>query len=333
MNTIQANNPPAPPSIIMALRGGFDAITNQVGILIFPIIVDIFIWLGPHLRIKQIILSFFNELSQYPGWKDSPSYGLIESNMDVINQLSDRINLITLLRTYPVGIPSLMAGRQPITTPVYEPIFWNATSLGSILVFGLILLVFGLAAGTLFYQCVAQVALNERIDWRKTFEDFPRAFSQMVILVISLISLIVLISIPASCLLSLTVVSGLSISQFMIFLFIGFLIWILFPLILTPQVIILGKNNVLNAVKKSLSVTRMTLPSTGMLFAVIILVSEGLDVLWRIPEENSWLNFLSIFGHAIITTSLLASTFIYFRDAEHWVQSVFRKILLSSATK
>lgn len=333
MNTLSSNDPAAPPSIISALRGGFDAITNQVGILIFPIIIDLYIWLGPHLRIKSLILSFFDELTQYPGWKDSPSYGMIEANMDVINQVSDRINMMSLLRTYPVGIPSLMAGRQPISTPIYEPVFWNATSLGTVLISGVILLLIGLAAGTIFYQFVAQVASSERMDWKKTVKDFPRAFIQIVILVLSLIGMLMLISIPASCLLSLTVMGGLSISQFMIFLYVGFLIWILFPLILTPQVIILGKANLVSALKNSLNITKMTLPNTGMLFALIILISEGLDILWRIPQENSWLNVLSIFGHAFITTSLLAATFIYYRDAEHWVQSVVRKILLSSATK
>jgi hypothetical protein len=333
MNTVTSNNPPAPPNVLTVLRAAFDAITNHISILIFPVLVDFYIWLGPHIRIKQIILSFFDQLNQYPGWKESLNDGLLESYMEVINQLSNRINMMTLLRTYPIGIPSLMTGLQPITTPIYQPIFWDVTSLGAIFLIGIVLLVLGLAAGTMFYQLVAQVAFNEGMNLKKAAKDFPRAFIQMVLLVLGLIILIALVSIPASCLMSLIAVGGLSIGQFLIFLYIGSLIWILFPLILTPQSIILSKTNVINALKNSLSITRMTLPSTGLLFAVILLTSEGMDILWRIPEENSWFTVLGIFGHAFITTSLLASTFIYYRDAESWVQGVFRKILLSSATK
>jgi hypothetical protein len=318
---------------MMALRAGFDAITNQIGILIFPITIDLLIWLGPHLRLKQLINGFIDQLTQYPGWGESPSYEWFEPNIEVINQLSDRINMMTLLRTYPVGIPSLMAGRQPILTPINEPIFWGVTSIGSVLLLGIVLILVGLAAGTLYYQIIAQIAFQKQLDLGTAIKDFPRAFSQIVVLVLSLLFLIVVISIPGSCLLSLIAVSGLSISQLMIFLFIGLLIWILFPLILTPQAIILRKNNVFNAFKNSLSITRMTLPSTGILFVVIFLISEGLDILWRIPEENSWLTFLGILGHAFITTSLLTATFIYYHHAEHWVQGILRKILLSSSTK
>jgi hypothetical protein len=333
MNTNLANNPPAPPSIMTALRAGFDAITTQVGILIFPITIDVLIWLGPHIRLKELILNFFQNLFQYPGWRDSSSYELFELNIEFINELSDRINMMVLLRTYPVGIPSLMAGRQPIATPVNEPISWGVTSMGSVLLIGIILVFIGLAAGTLYYQLIAQIAIKEKLNWRQAIEAFPRAFSQIIILVLSLLGLVALISIPAGCILSLLAVVGLSIGQFMIFLLIGLLIWILFPLIMTPQAIIIQKKNVLNALKNSLSITRMTLPTTGMLFAVIFLISEGLDILWRIPGEDSWLTFLGIFGHAFITTSLLTATFIYYRDAENWVQGIYKKILLSSEAK
>jgi hypothetical protein len=333
MNTNLANNPPAPPSIMTALRAGFDAITTQIGILIFPITIDSLIWLGPHLRLKQLVLNFFNRLFQYPGFRDSSSYELFKPNMEIINELSERINLMTLLRTYPVGIPSLMAGRQPIATPINEPIIWGVTSIGLVLLIGLFLILMGLGVGTFYYQMIAQIALQERMNWRKAINDFPRAFSQIIVLVLSLIGLVVVISIPASCLLTLFTMVGLSIGQFMLFLLLGLLIWILFPLILTPQAIILHKKNVVNALKNSLSITRMTLPNTGMLFAVIFLISEGLDILWRIPEENSWLTFLGIIGHAFITTSLLSAIFIYYRDAENWVQSIHKKILLSSAAK
>lgn len=333
MNINQANNSPAPPSVMIALRAGFDAITTQIGILIFPITIDILIWLGPHLRLKQLIQNIFNQIFQSPVWSDSASYELVEPSKELINEISNRINLMTLIRTYPVGIPSLMAGRQPIATPIEEPVIWSVTSIGSVLLLGLFMIIIGMAIGTLYYQLIAQIALNQKLNIRKAIKDFPRAFSQIVILFLSLIGLVALISIPASCLLSILAVIGISIGQFMIFILIGLMIWILFPLILTPQAIILRKKNVFNGLKNSLSITRMTLPSTGMLFGIVFLISEGLDILWRIPEENSWLTFLGIFGHAFVTTGLLTATFIFYQDAENWVQSIYKKIMLSTATK
>lgn len=333
MNTSISNSSPAPPSIFAVLRAGFDAVSNRVGIILFPVSVDLFIWLGPHIGIKKIILDFIDRLSQTPGWEGSPSSELFEANFDILTQLSGRINLMGLLRSYPVGIPSLMAGIQPIETPIYEPLLWAANSIGSILLIGIFIMFIGLAAGTVYYLFVSHLVLYESVDFREAIRDLPRAFFQVIIFLLVILGLMIIVSFPASCILSIIALSGLSLGQFVIFLFIGILLWMIFPILLTPQIIIMQKKNAFSALKNSMSITRMTLPTTGMLFAIIFLISEGLDILWRIPEESSWLTLLGILGHAFVTTSLLASTFFYYRDAERWTQSVFRKVLLSSSTK
>jgi hypothetical protein len=76
---------------------------------------------------------------------------------------------------------------------------------------------------------------------------------------------------------------------------------------------------------------RLTLPSTSLLLLIFLLISEGLNVLWNIPKNSSWLLLLGIVGHAFVTTSLLASSFVYYRDAESWVNELVKEIKLSSA--
>jgi hypothetical protein len=47
-------------------------------------------------------------------------------------------------------------------------------------------------------------------------------------------------------------------------------------------------------------------------------------VLWRIPPADSWLTLLGIFGNAFVSTALLAASFIYYRDLNVWVDTVFQ---------
>ena len=53
-----------------------------------------------------------------------------------------------------------------------------------------------------------------------------------------------------------------------------------------------------------------------------------MDLLWRTPDEASWLMLVGIAGHAFVTTSLLAATFIYYRDADRWTEDTLRKMKL-----
>lgn len=72
--------------------------------------------------------------------------------------------------------------------------------------------------------------------------------------------------------------------------------------------------------------TRMTMPTTAFFLLSILLISEGLDILWRVPPEKSWLTLLGVGGHAFITSALLAASFIYYRDADLWTQGTIRML-------
>jgi len=108
-------------------------------------------------------------------------------------------------------------------------------------------------------------------------------------------------------------------------------LWLGFPLIFTPHGIFANHSNVLVALRNSIRVTRMTLPSTSLFFLAILMISEGLDILWRVPAENSWLMLVGVAGHAFITTGLLAATFVYYRDADRWVQVMLAKMVRQPA--
>ena len=65
---------------------------------------------------------------------------------------------------------------------------------------------------------------------------------------------------------------------------------------------------------------------TSLFILSILVISEGLDILWRVPSENSWLTLVGVGGHAFITSALLASSFIYYRDADKWTQGTLKNM-------
>jgi hypothetical protein len=108
-------------------------------------------------------------------------------------------------------------------------------------------------------------------------------------------------------------------------IFAGLLIWLLIPLVFSPHGIIVNRYTIWVSMRESIRLTRWTLPTTSLLLLCILLLSEGLNMVWSLPEETSWWTLVGIVGHAFVSTSLLAASFVYYRDADRWVQQVLQR--------
>jgi len=233
-----------------------------------------------------------------------------------------------------VGIPSLMAGRAPLETPMGRPLVWELPSLGTTLGLWLLLIVLGLLVGTLYFSVVAQAAIRNRVSWGEAFGQW--LWSALQVLLLTFIGLIFLFLavIPFSCLFSLMLVSGIGFGQIAliaIIIFAGLLIWLLIPLVFSPHGIFVNRYALWVSMRESIRLTRWTLPTTSLLLLSILLLSEGLDLLWSMPAETSWWTFVGIVGHAFVSTSLLAASFVYYKDADRWVQQTRQQIKPSVA--
>ncbi len=140
---------PAPPNLIKAILSGFDTIANNIGLIIFPVALDVFLWLGPHLSIKGLLENAIQQITSLPGLVNPETADMIQLSRDYWLVAAARVNLFTALRSYPVGIPSLMASRQPVVTPYGLPAFWEVSSLGAAALIWLLLFVSWFVAGYL----------------------------------------------------------------------------------------------------------------------------------------------------------------------------------------
>ena len=321
----------APPKLIKSLRTGFDSIANHVAVIIIPIFLDLLLWLGPHVQIKKLLLDLVQTITTSPTWDSAQTGALLGENLEVVQQTATRLNLMTSLRAFPVGVPSLMVSVLPIQIPGGSPLFLDVTNFW--LIIGLVLLLFlaGLGTGSLYFALIAQASLGSAIKLRQVLQDWPRAMLQVLSLTAALLIVLIVISVPTSCIISVIAWGGISLGQLAIFMFLGALLWLGFPLIFTPHGIFARHNNVLVALQNSVRVTRMTLPSTSLFFLAILMISEGLDILWRVPPENSWLMLVGVAGHAFVTSGLLAASFVYYRDADRWVQAILAKAVRQPA--
>ena len=294
---------PAPPRLIPALVEGFDAITNHILLILFPVTLDLLIWFAPHLRLKDLIETILTEMTLLTANEGPELASMVDTGREVWLQMAEQINLASALRSYPVGIPSLMSSSLPLETPMGVPWMLEISSVGYAFLITVVLVGIGLIMGTLYYLMVAQSVLDGDLQWKTIFYDWPRSSLKIILLALVWIGLFLVVSIPASCLVSLTTLAGFSLGPLTVLLYGGFLLWLIFPLLFSAHGIFVNRLSVWQSIRSSARITNATLPTTLLFFVTVFLLTQGLDILWRIPPENSWLSLLGIAGHAFVVTS------------------------------
>ncbi len=328
-NTTLAAMPPA-PNLVVAIRAGFDAVANHILLIMFPVSLDLLLWLGPQIRLSGLITMLSDQFIQMADISDRGMVELMNASRALWMSLADQFNLLAALRTYPIGVPSLLAGRLPTAAPIGTPGFWEINTVPQVILIYILISLVGLALGTLYYSLVAQAAIYGKVSWAETLRAWPGTSVKVLVLTVFWVALIVLLSIPGSFLLTLIALSGFSLGQCVLLLYGGFVLWLVLLLFFSPQGVIMFRDDFFNAIRLSVNVIRRTLPTTVIFILAIFVLSKGLDILWLTPANDSWLMIVGIFGHAFITTSVLASSFVYFRDAVRWMRGVLQRSSLSS---
>jgi len=309
----------APPSLMKSLMAGFDVVSKHISLIVFSVALDLLLWFGPQVHLVRLFEPVLEEAASIPEMRSAGSIDLLRAG-------AERLNLISVMRSFPVGIPSLMAGRSPVDTPLAQnPVsldlasFWFAAGLWGVLI------LMGVGVGTLYFSMVAQAALFDRLDLRQALADWPRNFGHVLMLTAFWFVLIALFMLPLSCLLSILLLFGMGVAQFplLIALFLGgIIIWLLIPLFFSPHGIFASGRPMWESILQGIRLSRSTFSTTGFLILAVIVFGEGMNILWNTPAEDSWFLLVGIFGHAFITAGLLSATFVYYRDADLWLKEI-----------
>jgi len=238
-------------------------------------------------------------------------------------QTLSRFNLLSSLRTLPIGVPSLLAGRGILETPLGNPEIFEISSFSFLLGVWLLCVIIGIAAGSIFFGEVARISLSQ--DTQFSMQRSLKLFKNTIVFTLSAYLLVFILSIPVVLILALISLISPVFTQIGIIFISLILIWLLMPLIFSPHGIYSFEQNVFTAAINSIRLVRYFLPGTGIFLLMAILLSQGLDVLWTFPPEQSWMTMIGILGHAFVVTGLIASSFVYYRGGIIWMNEKLQR--------
>ncbi len=328
------NNPdnqvePKPISILSALVTGFDRIAAKPLLILPSLLLDLFLWFGPHLTVSSLLHVAAAGLS-IPAGADPTMTEQLALFRETLDLFSERYNLLTAFSTLPggmpfnflfalltsvsVGIPSLVAGRMPLLTPlgqasqleILDPIFvlsiWFALALA------------GIGAGAIFHRLVAR-----HVDPEAELGHLWQDWMKLVLLAVGgyLLTVIVLtIGILVAGL------NGLAYFALPVLFVAG--VYIAF----TPHGIVRYRLGIWDAVKQSIRVVRFNFfGSSGYLLTAFLIMWVSTSNVWSLAREDSWVFALAIMGHAFIAAMLIAGSYVFFQGRKDWLEWQLARIV------
>lgn len=320
---------PKPISILSALLTGFDRIAAKPLLILPPVLLDLFLWFGPHLTLPSLLHAAAAGLI-IPAGADPGMTEQLALFRETMNLLSERYNLLTAFSTLPggmpfnflfalltsvsVGIPSLVAGRMPVLTPlgpasqleVLDPMF--------VLLIWFTLALAGIGAGVIFHRLVAK-----QTDPKAEFDHLWRDWMKLVFLAIGGYLLTVVVLTVGMLVAG---INGLTYIALPILFVAG--VYIAF----TPHGIIRYRLGIWSAIKQSIRVVRFNFfGSTGYLLTAFLIMWVSTYKVWSLAQEDSWIFALAIMGHAFIATVLIAGSYVFFQGRRDWLEWQLARIM------
>ncbi len=317
---------PPPPGVIGSLKAGFDAVSSHVLLILMPLVVDLFLWLGPRLSVGKVLTPLYDLMFEQARRSLTSPDDLkrFASFQDIFDQGLQRFNLVSLvskLQTFPVGISSLLAKTMPADNPLGQNNIQISSPL-ALLGYMFLLIVVGWVVGGLYFRWVSGTVLGQN----DPKISLLRAIIQTFILSLVWFMAMMVVSMPVMFVLTVLMLINPLLASGALFIFVMLSFWIIVPLFFVHHGIFVKGQNAFNSILASFRMTRFTLPTSGMFVFSAFILSTGLDYLWSVPKSNSWMTLVGIGGHAFITTALLAASFVYYRDMNIWLQIALNEL-------
>jgi len=325
-----------PPRMTQSILKGFNTVANHAYLMIFPFLLDLFLWMGPAISTKQTLNTFmqFLEKGMQEQIQQPEVMAQFQTLQPSLNEFIASFNLFGFLNTMPIGIPSLIAFQPIAENPMGLVQRINTASILQEFFAFILILIVGSILGAVFFS---EIGRNSNLKTPKQAFAPKTLLTHVLWLVlinVGIWTLILMLLFPSmSIVVMLTMINSVlgNIANFVLLLL---LFWIVIPLLFTPHAVVIQQMNPLKALLSSVRLIRFYLPGTGFFVLFSLLLYQGLNqFLWLQPVVTSYMLLGGIFGHAFICTGLIASSFYYYQDGVTWMNHNLKMISQQSNQK
>jgi hypothetical protein len=306
-----------PLGTLACVTTGFEVTARNPELILLPLLLDMFLWLGPRLSLAPILRSIKAFLQSWlivdaVSSEVAEAYSLVSR---ILTELSEGFNLFSVMNPAPlIGVPVLMPIRVSAMRPFgAQPALEIASVPLMTLVSGGLALV-GVGFGALYLRAIGRSVLAETQAPLPGPNPVWGLWAQFVKLGVALLVGMVSFSVVISFLVTFLGFLSYAVAGLAMTLATSAVLFIMLHLLFTIPGVLQLRRGLLQAMRESLLLTRGDFLNVVFLLLLIFVISQGLNVVWTLPEPNSWANAIGLAGHAFVSTALTAGLLVFYQE-------------------
>jgi hypothetical protein len=333
--------------VIDSLSKGFRTVGRRWWLITIPILLDLFLWLGPRASVAPIIREATDVLeTEIVRGAPAEAGEWMDMLREVSDQLAEQYNLFSALRVRSLGIPSLLVWGgarfglpspyevlwiyflRMIDTPdllvsvsdaTFMPVhIWSIQSEGIWLLVNVLLSLVGILVGCAYLTLISH-GLSQTQNPPSLWSHIARLGGRFLLFLVLRVAGLAALGIPFFLFVGALSLLSVNLAFFLGIVGMGTLTWLSFYGIFFIASLVMNSASVWKAIWNSFNVVMRNFWPTLWLFILINLIGGGLTILWQQLSKGSWLTLIGIVGNAYIGTSLVTASLIFYQDRyEKW---------------
>lgn len=306
--------PQAPAGVIACLTSAFELLAQAPQLLLLPLLLDLFLWLGPRLAANPLVEPLLTAIkAAAPTMAETQS--LYQALTDYLTEFGQGFNLFALLSPGPLlGTPALMGGRLTLESPLGTRATLSLPSVSASLGWGIVLIIVGAGITAVYLTQIGKHVL--------IYTEAPLPgpttplglWGQLLRLMMILVFLGGGALMVVSTMISVLVLISQTLASLLTLLFISLGLFIGVHFLYTIPGMVQLRHAPLPAMQESVLLARVEFAGVMQLLLLAMVFTQGLNFVWTLPEPSSWATLVGIGGHAIISTALTITLFIFYQE-------------------
>ncbi|MGI9145790.1 MAG: hypothetical protein ACR2IK_04455 [Chloroflexota bacterium] len=307
-----------PSGVIETLSAGYSAVNRHVWVLLLPILLDVFLWLGPHVSYSPLVGPVVTHAAEWMrqvalgsrrGPRSSDLTGSLDDRREWLIARADEINGLDLLAWGPIALPNL--GSLPSASD--ELAFVSGWPEGLALLGGC--LGAGLLLGGWFYAGLANASSGAAGGPLEAGRGTLRAVIGVLGLVAVLLVTALLLGVPVVLLIGFTALLSPPVAVLGSALLGAGVLFAAVHLFFAVPAIFVSHAGPLAAIQRSVAIVRRNLRPSVVLMLLTWLILAGMTQVWDVLGNTLHAPFgvaVGIFGNAYIASGLIAAVMIFY---------------------
>jgi hypothetical protein len=290
------------PSLIDVVSEGFAAANRRLWVLLIPIALDLFLWLGPRLGIAPLFAQV-RELNTTTWDQAFESLGTDASTQIAAFDL----RYLRLLNPVQSLLPLADVPAAPWSSTTWQIGSWSAM-LGMVMLINAVALVFAV----LYLLPLGQQIKTMPEQGARSIGRTLLAFAGVAALVLGVLFAASIVALVVIGLLSLVVQP---LAMFVLFVWLTVVVWWVFVTSWAFDAVVLDGVGPVRAVWNSFLLVQRTLWGAINLWLLTTLITWGFAIIWQALATTGSIGLLfAIVGSAYITTGLVAAHLVFYRN-------------------